>query len=34
MPDVHYGEATHYVVNDTGISKWTHSPGTTDGLLF
>ena len=23
MPDVHYGEATHYVVGDTGISKWT-----------
>ena len=22
MPDVHSGEATHYVVGDTGISKW------------
>jgi hypothetical protein len=23
MPDVHYGEAMHYVAGYTGISKWT-----------
>jgi ketosteroid isomerase-like protein len=25
MPDVHYGEATHFVAGNTGISKWTVS---------
>ena len=28
MPDVHYGDATHHVAGDTGISKWTVT-GTT-----
>jgi ketosteroid isomerase-like protein len=23
IPDVHYGDDQHYVVDDTGISKWT-----------
>jgi ketosteroid isomerase-like protein len=23
MPDVHYGDDTHYVSGDTGISRWT-----------
>ena len=23
LPDVHYGDATHFVDADTGISKWT-----------
>jgi ketosteroid isomerase-like protein len=23
MPDVHYGEHSHYVAGDTGMSKWT-----------
>jgi ketosteroid isomerase-like protein len=23
MPDVHYGDETHFVAADTGISKWT-----------
>jgi ketosteroid isomerase-like protein len=28
LPDVHYGDATHFVDGDTGISKWTLT-GTT-----
>ena len=28
IPDVHYGDATHFVDGDTGISKWTLT-GTT-----
>jgi hypothetical protein len=23
LPDVHYGEETHYVAGDAGISNWT-----------
>jgi ketosteroid isomerase-like protein len=25
MPDVHYGDPTHFISGDTGISKWTVS---------
>lgn len=28
LPDVHYGDATHYFCGDVGISKWTVT-GTT-----
>ena len=28
LPDVHYGQATHYACGDTGISKWAIT-GTT-----
>jgi ketosteroid isomerase-like protein len=28
LPDVHYGDDTHYVAGDTGMSKWTVT-GTT-----
>jgi ketosteroid isomerase-like protein len=31
LPDVHYGEATHFVAGDTGISKWTVSGTTPTG---
>lgn len=29
IPDVHYGDDTHFVAGDTGISKWTLR-GTTN----
>ena len=31
MPDVHYGNAEHFVSGNTGISQWTISGTTTDG---
>ena len=31
IPDVHYGEDTHFVADDTGISKWTLTGTTTAG---
>ena len=31
LPDVHYGEAEHFVDGDTGISKWTLTGTTRDG---
>jgi ketosteroid isomerase-like protein len=32
LPDVHYGDATHFVDADTGISKWTLTGTTPEGL--
>jgi ketosteroid isomerase-like protein len=33
LPDVHYGDAAHFVVDaDTGISKWTLTGTTPEGL--
>lgn len=32
LPDVHYGDATHFVDADTGISKWTLTGTTREGL--
>jgi ketosteroid isomerase-like protein len=32
LPDVHYGEAVHFVAGDTGISKWTVSGTTPTGV--
>ena len=31
LPDVHYGEAEHFVDGDTGISKWTLTGTTREG---
>jgi steroid delta-isomerase-like uncharacterized protein len=31
IPDVHYGEATHFVADDRGVSEWTLTGTTTDG---
>jgi ketosteroid isomerase-like protein len=31
MPDVHYGDASHYVAGDTGMSKWTVTGTTATG---
>ena len=31
LPDVHYGDATHFVDADTGISKWTLTGTTPEG---
>ena len=31
LPDVHYGDATHLVAGDTGISKWTLTGTTAEG---
>ena len=31
LPDVHYGDATHFVDADTGISKWTLTGTTPQG---
>lgn len=31
LPDVHYGEDTHFVAGDTGISKWTLRGTTPNG---
>ena len=31
LPDVHYGDAVHFVAGDTGISKWTVSGTTPTG---
>ena len=32
LPDVHYGDATHLVDADTGISKWVLTGTTPEGL--
>ena len=32
IPDVHYGGATHFVDANTGISKWTLTGTTPEGL--
>ena len=32
LPDVHYGDATHFVDADTGISKWTLTGTNPQGL--
>jgi ketosteroid isomerase-like protein len=32
LPDVHYGDASHFVDGDTGISKWTLTGTTRDGI--
>jgi ketosteroid isomerase-like protein len=31
MPDVHYGDETHFVAGDTGISKWTVTEDESGG---
>jgi ketosteroid isomerase-like protein len=31
IPDVHYGEATHFVSGDRGVSEWTLTGTTLDG---
>jgi ketosteroid isomerase-like protein len=31
LPDVHYGDATHLVSGDTGVSRWTVSGTMADG---
>jgi ketosteroid isomerase-like protein len=31
IPDVHYGDATHWVVGDRGVSEWTLTGTTTEG---
>jgi ketosteroid isomerase-like protein len=31
LPDVHYGDAVHFVDGDTGISKWTLTGTTPEG---
>ena len=31
IPDVHYGDATHWVLGDRGVSEWTLTGTTTDG---
>jgi ketosteroid isomerase-like protein len=32
LPDVHYGAPSHFVSGDTGISKWTLTGTTRDGV--
>ena len=31
IPDVHYGDGTHWVQGDRGVSEWTLTGTTTDG---
>jgi ketosteroid isomerase-like protein len=31
IPDVHYGDATHWLKDDRGVSEWTLTGTTTDG---
>jgi ketosteroid isomerase-like protein len=32
IPDVHYGESGHFVSGDRGVSEWTLTGTTTDGV--
>ncbi len=32
IPDVHYGEARHFVAGDRGVSEWTLTGTTTSGV--
>jgi ketosteroid isomerase-like protein len=32
IPDVHYGEDEHWVAGDKGLSKWTLTGATSDGI--
>ena len=32
IPDVHYGDDSHWVSGDRGVSQWTLTGTTTDGL--
>jgi ketosteroid isomerase-like protein len=32
IPDVHYGHGSHFVSGDRGVSEWTLSGTTTDGV--
>jgi len=32
IPDVHYGDAGHFVSGDRGLSEWTLTGTTTDGV--
>ena len=32
IPDVHYGEGSHFVVGDRGVSEWTLTGTTTAGV--
>jgi len=31
IPDVHYGDGSHWVLGDRGVSEWTLTGTTTDG---
>jgi ketosteroid isomerase-like protein len=31
IPDVHYGDGTHWVTGDRGVSEWTLTGTTTEG---
>ena len=31
IPDVHYGDGTHFVLGDVGVSQWTLTGTSTDG---
>jgi ketosteroid isomerase-like protein len=32
IPDVHYGDGSHFVAGDRGVSEWTLTGTTTDGV--
>ena len=32
IPDVHYGDGSHFVAGDRAVSEWTLTGTTTDGL--
>ena len=32
IPDVHYGDGSHFVSGDRGVSEWTLTGTTTDGI--
>lgn len=32
IPDVHYGDGSHFVSGDRGVSEWTLTGTTTDGV--
>ena len=32
IPDVNYGDGSHFVAGDRGVSEWTLTGSTTDGL--
>ena len=34
IPDVRYGEGSHFVAGDRGVSEWTLAGTTTDGVLI
>jgi len=32
IPDVHYGEGSHFIAGDRGVSEWTLTGTTVDGV--